>query len=165
MEEQLKKLIEDIGPLDRSAMEAAAGRQDELTKPRGALGILESLSIQIAGIQGRARPVIERKAIYCLAGDHGVAAEGISAYPAEVTPQMVFNFLNGGAGINVLARRTGARVIVADLGVNFDFPSHLGISQYKLRKGTANMISGPAMTREEAVRSVLAGVYHLRQPI
>ncbi|MEW5721821.1 MAG: nicotinate-nucleotide--dimethylbenzimidazole phosphoribosyltransferase [Thermodesulfobacteriota bacterium] len=158
MEERLRRVIGKIGPLDREAMAAAAARQDELTKPRGALGVLESLSIQLAGMTGRVRSRIRDKVIFCLAGDHGVAREGVSAYPAEVTPQMVLNFLAGGAGINVLARQVGARVVVADLGVNFDFTGESALLDRKVRKGTGNLAAGPAMTRDEAVQSLLAGI-------
>ncbi|MFH1090000.1 MAG: nicotinate-nucleotide--dimethylbenzimidazole phosphoribosyltransferase [Pseudomonadota bacterium] len=158
VEQKLYEIIDKIQPLDRQAMEAAAKRQDELTKPKGALGVLESLSIQIAGIQGRVRPDLSDKVVFCLAGDHGVTASGVSAYPAEVTPQMVLNFLTGGAGINVMARQIGARVVVADLGVNYDFSPPLAPLALKIRKGTADMTRGPAMTREEAVKCVLNGI-------
>ncbi|MEW6264864.1 MAG: nicotinate-nucleotide--dimethylbenzimidazole phosphoribosyltransferase [Thermodesulfobacteriota bacterium] len=158
MEDRLRNLIREIEPLDAKAMQAAAARQNELTKPRGSLGVLETLSVQMAGIQGRAKPLTRNKVIFTLAGDHGVAAEGVSAYPAEVTPQMVLNFLRGGAGINVLARRIGARVVVADLGVNYDFPADPVLRRLKVAKGTANMAAGPAMTRAQAVQSVLAGL-------
>src|SRR5438045_3141111 len=105
-------------------MEAARERLDQLTKPPGSLGRLESLAVKLAGITGRARLTFPRKAVIVIVGDHGVAAEGVSAYPQEVTPQMVQNFLNGGAAINVLARRAGARVVVADLGVAVTLPEH-----------------------------------------
>ncbi len=109
--------IAAIGPLDEAAQVAARARQDTLTKPPGSLGRLEEVAIRLAGITGRARPILNRKAIIVLAGDHGVVAEGVSAYPAAVTPQMVANFLHGGAAINVLARAAGARVVVVDVGV------------------------------------------------
>ncbi len=158
MEDTLNKIIGEIVPPDREAMDAAALRQDDLTKPRGALGMLEALSVQIAGIQANVRPAIEHKVIFCLAGDHGVTEAGVSPYPAEITPQMVFNFLNGGAGINVLSRQVGARVVVADLGVNFDFQEEMAPLDFKIRKGTSNLVQGPAMTREEAIQSILAGI-------
>ncbi|MFH1137738.1 MAG: nicotinate-nucleotide--dimethylbenzimidazole phosphoribosyltransferase [Pseudomonadota bacterium] len=158
MEEKLRKIIERIKPLDREAMAAAQARQDQLTKPTGALGRLEELSIQLAGIQRTARPRIKEKVIFTLAGDHAVAAKGASPYPSEVTQQMVFNFLAGGAGINVLARQVGARVVVADLGVNGDFTGPNVPLDYKVAKGAADLTEGPAMTREQALRSILAGV-------
>ncbi|NIV30525.1 MAG: nicotinate-nucleotide--dimethylbenzimidazole phosphoribosyltransferase, partial [Anaerolineae bacterium] len=104
----------EIEPLDESAMAAARDRQRQLTKPPGSMGRLEELSVQLAGITGQALPSVTEKAIVVMAGDHGVTAEGVSAYPAEVTAQMVLNFLNGGAAINVLARQVGARVVVVD---------------------------------------------------
>ncbi|MBU2551092.1 MAG: nicotinate-nucleotide--dimethylbenzimidazole phosphoribosyltransferase, partial [Proteobacteria bacterium] len=157
MERELNALIEGVGPLDARAMQTARDRQDQLTKPRGAMGLLEGLSVQMAGVQGRSRPVVKDKVIFTLAGDHGVAREGVSAYPAEVTPQMVFNFLAGGAGINVMARQVGARVVVADMGVDHDFDPDRGPVDMKVARGTDNMILGPAMSRENAIRSILAG--------
>ncbi|MGZ3559706.1 MAG: nicotinate-nucleotide--dimethylbenzimidazole phosphoribosyltransferase, partial [Thermodesulfobacteriota bacterium] len=115
--DKIKQAINSIKPLDEKAMSEARTRQDNLTKPQGSLGQLESLSIQVAGIKGEPKPRIIHKVIFTLAGDHGVTRSGVSAYPSEVTPQMVYNFLRGGAAINVLARQVGARVIVADLGV------------------------------------------------
>lgn len=158
MEDKLKQIIGEIKPLDEQAMQEARARQDELTKPRGSMGMLEEVSVQIAGIKGEVRPSIDNKAIFTLAGDHGITAEGVSAYPAEVTPQMVFNFLSGGAAINVLAKRAGARVIVADLGVNFDFDPEFSPVDRKIAKGTDNMAQGPAMTRDQAIASVMAGI-------
>jgi len=104
--------ITAIEPLNQKAMQAAQERQNMLTKPAGSLGRLEELSIQIAGITGKPIPVIKEKVIITMAGDHGVVAEGVSAFPQEVTPQMVMNFLNGGAAINVLAKHVGARIVV-----------------------------------------------------
>ncbi|HEX7556909.1 MAG TPA: nicotinate-nucleotide--dimethylbenzimidazole phosphoribosyltransferase, partial [Leptolinea sp.] len=105
-------------PTPNSVVEKQAQeRQNQLTKPTGSLGRLEDLSIQIAAIQGTLKPDVNRKEIVVMAGDHGVVQEGVSAYPADVTPQMVHNFLQGGAAINVLARQAGARVCVVDMGV------------------------------------------------
>ncbi len=103
----LDSLISTIPPLDETAMQAAQARQDTLTKPRGSLGRLEELSIHLAGMKADPIPSVERKAVIVMAADHGVTAEGVSAYPAEVTRQMVLNFLNGGAAINTLARQAG----------------------------------------------------------
>lgn len=114
---KLEQTIKLIKPLDRAAMSGAQSRQDTLTKPAGSLGRLEELSIQLAGIQGKASPRIEAKAMITIAGDHGVVAEKIGNWPQEVTAQMVENFLRGGAGINVLARQVGARIIFVDMGV------------------------------------------------
>lgn len=158
METKLKQVIAGIQPPSKEAMDEATRRQNDLTKPQGSLGVLEPLSIQIAGIQRQSRPVIRHKVIFTLAGDHGVTAEGVSPYPAEVTPQMVLNFLAGGAGINVLARQVGAKVVVADIGVNYDFTPPNAPLDLKVAKGTRNMVQGPAMSREEAARCVMAGV-------
>lgn len=156
--DRLKKLISEIKPLDQKAMEEARKRQDDLTKPQGSLGQLESLSIQVAGIKGNTRPKITHKVIFTLAADHGVTEERVSAYPSEVTPQMVYNFLRGGAGINILARHVGARVVVADLGVASIFEQNPDLKNKKVALGTQNMAKGPAMSREEAIRSIEAGI-------
>jgi nicotinate-nucleotide--dimethylbenzimidazole phosphoribosyltransferase len=153
----LDHTIRHVRPLDADAMRVAEARQLQLTKPPKALGRLETLSIQLAGIQGKEQPVITDKAIAVMAADHGVVAEGVSAFPAEVTPAMVFNMVAGGAGINVIARHVGARVIVTDLGVNSDLTA-AEIRHDKIRMGTANMAQGPAMTRDEAVRAVESGI-------
>jgi len=153
----LSHTIRHIRPLDPESMRAAEARQMQLTKPPKALGRLETLSIQLAGIQGKALPVIEHKAIAVMAADHGVTAEGVSAFPAEVTAAMVFNMVSGGAGINVIGRHVGARIIVTDVGVNADLSS-AAIRHKKVRMGTANMAQGPAMTREEALRAVEIGI-------
>jgi nicotinate-nucleotide--dimethylbenzimidazole phosphoribosyltransferase len=147
-----------IPPLDKGAMAAARARQDTLTKPRGSLGRLESLSIQLAGILGHAQPQLHHKVIITMAGDHGVVAEGVSAYPQEVTPQMVLNFLRGGAAINVLARHVGTRVVVVDVGVADTLTPHPNLINAKIASGTANMTLGPAMTRDQAVQAIQAGI-------
>jgi nicotinate-nucleotide--dimethylbenzimidazole phosphoribosyltransferase len=157
-QEVIKKAIGAIGPLDQEAMAAAMARQDQLTKPRGSLGRLEQLSIQLAGIRGDASPCISQKAIVTMAGDHGVVAEGVSAYPSEVTAQMVYNFLQGGAGISVLARHIGARVVVVDMGVSATLKASPGLVSKRVAAGTANMARGPAMSREQAIQAVRAGI-------
>jgi nicotinate-nucleotide--dimethylbenzimidazole phosphoribosyltransferase len=153
----LEQLISRIPPLDQSAASAARARQNLLTKPQGSLGRLESLSIQLAGITGEPQPRIRDKVIVTMAGDHGVVAEGVSAYPQEVTPQMVANFLRGGAAINVLARHVGARVVVVDMGVASDLESQPGLVDKKVGRGTNNIARGPAMSREQATQALLAG--------
>jgi nicotinate-nucleotide--dimethylbenzimidazole phosphoribosyltransferase len=158
MMNKINQAITSIKPLDERAMAEARMRQDNLTKPQGSMGQLESLSIQIAGIKGESRPRIIHKVIFTLAGDHGVTRKGVSAYPSEVTPQMVYNFLRGGAAINVLARQVGARVIVADLGVASSLERHSQLKDKKVALGTHNMAEGPAMSREEAIRSIEAGM-------
>ncbi|MBK6648102.1 MAG: nicotinate-nucleotide--dimethylbenzimidazole phosphoribosyltransferase [Anaerolineales bacterium] len=156
---KLDEVIKQIKPLDKEAMQAAKERQDMLTKPAGSLGRLEELSVQLAGIQRRAMPGIKDKAVIVMAGDHGVTAEGVSAYPQEVTPQMVLNFLGGGAAINVLARHAGARVVVVDMGVANDIPSaDANLIRRRVGPGTMNLAQGPAMKREQAEESIQSGI-------
>jgi nicotinate-nucleotide--dimethylbenzimidazole phosphoribosyltransferase len=143
---------------DLEAQTRARLRQDTLTKPPGSLGRLESLSIQIAGITGASRPSVARKAVIVMAGDHGVTAEGVSAFPSAVTPQMVLNFAHGGAAINVLARQAGARVVVVDVGVAAEIADQAGVLNRKVAAGTANMALGPAMTRRQAEAAVQVGL-------
>uniref|UniRef100_A0A7V4G9N7 Nicotinate-nucleotide--dimethylbenzimidazole phosphoribosyltransferase n=1 Tax=Desulfobacca acetoxidans TaxID=60893 RepID=A0A7V4G9N7_9BACT len=136
-------------------------REAELRHPgpgEGSLGRLEALSIQIAGITRQPRPKIQHKVVTVMAGDHGVVAEGVSAYPQEVTPQMVLNFLGGGAAINVLSRHVGARVVIVDLGVATDIPAHPDLLVKKVAYGTQNITLGPAMTRQQAEQAILTGV-------
>jgi nicotinate-nucleotide--dimethylbenzimidazole phosphoribosyltransferase len=128
-----------------------------LTKPAGSLGRLEDLAVQVAGITGDPLPVATRKAVIVMAGDHGVAAEGVSAYPAEVTPQMVLNFLRGGAAINALAAQVSARVVVVDVGVAH-VVSHPTLLERNIARGTANMAAGPAMTRSQALAAMAVGM-------
>jgi nicotinate-nucleotide--dimethylbenzimidazole phosphoribosyltransferase len=154
---QLEELISRIPALDESAMAAARERQDSLTKPRGSMGRLEALSIQLAGITGQSLPCLEHKVIVTMAGDHGVVAEGVSAFPQEVTPQMVQNFLGGGAAINVLARQVGARVVIVDMGVAAALERHPDLVDRKVAPGTDNIARGPAMSRDQAVRCLQAG--------
>ena len=154
IDETLAKII----PPDQSAMDAARARQDTLTKPQGSLGRLEELSITLAGIFMDPIPKINRKAVILAAGDHGVVAEGVSAYPQEVTPAMVGNFLAGGAAINVLARHVGASIVVLDAGVAADLPDDPAMRAVKIGRGTANMAIGPAMSREDAIKCIEAGI-------
>lgn len=133
-------------------------RLDNLTKPQGSLGRLEELAKQICGITGKENPRLNNKVIFTLAGDHGVTDEGVSAYPREVTAQMVYNFLSGGAGINVLANHVGARVVVADMGVAIDLKPDPRLVVKKINYGTKNMARGPAMSRDEAIKSISSGI-------
>ncbi len=158
MAELLSNTIEMIRPLDEGAMAEARARQDILTKPQGSLGRLEELSIQLAGIQGTRTPQIRHKAIITMAGDHGVVAEGVGNWPQEVTAQMVYNFLGGGAGINVIARQVGARIIVVDMGVASELKPAPQLLSRKIAPGTKNMSSGAAMTGEQAVKAVETGI-------
>ncbi len=150
--------IAQIAPLDENAMQSARERQDQLTKPRGALGRLETLSIQLAGIARTPRPRFHNPVIITLAADHGIARQGVSAYPSAVTPQMVLNFVRGGAAINVLARHVGARVVVGDLGVDAEFSDDENIIHKKIARGTNDFSREPAMTRGQAERAVEVGI-------
>jgi nicotinate-nucleotide--dimethylbenzimidazole phosphoribosyltransferase len=143
-----------IPPIDEQARRLARDRQDRLTKPAGSLGRLEMLSVDLAGMTGRIDPPLGQRVVFTLAADHGVAAEGVSAYPREVTAQMVLNFLAGGAAVNVLARLVGARVVVADLGVDADLPDHPSLRSLKVRRGTHSITRGPAMSVDEARQAI-----------
>jgi len=162
---QLEEIIKQIQPLDVAAMQAARERQNKLTKPQGSLGRLEELSIQLAGITANQFPSVENKTVIVMAADHGVTREGVSAYPAEVTPQMVLNFLHGGAAINVLARQANANVVVVDMGVAVEIEdARRGgmtpplLIQRRIGAGTANLAQGPAMTRAQAEESIQSGI-------
>jgi len=158
MNNSLSQILKQVKPLDSNAIEAARARQNELTKPRGSLGRLEELSIKIAGIKGEIIRGFEHKAIVTMAADHGVVEEGVTLYPQEVTKQMVFNFLNGGAAINVLTRFIGARVVVVDMGVVGGFEPHPNLICKMVDFGTKNMTKGPAMTRQQALDAIEAGI-------
>lgn len=153
----LPTIFDPIPPFDQAAAESARARQDRLTKPTGSLGRLEDLSVQLAGISGRSVPDVDPAAIFVFAADHGVAARNVSAYPAEVTAQMVLNFARGGAVINTLAAQVGAALYVADVGVAEDFDPALPIQHAKIRRGTADWTGGAAMTIEEAHAALAAG--------
>ncbi len=155
---ELNELIQTIQPLDEDAMAQAQARQNRLTKPPGSLGRLESLSIQVAGISGQMPPQVSRKVVFVMAGDHGVTEEEVSAYPSEVTAQMVLNFLRGGAAINVLARHVGAKVVVVDIGVKGLLEAQPNLISAKIAPGTQNMTRGPAMSREQALLAIQRGV-------
>lgn len=154
----LRMTIARIGGLDAQASEAAQRRQNRLTKPTGALGRLEELSIQLAGITGSLRPPLRPCQVIVCAGDHGVTAEGVSAYPSEVTTQMVYNFLAGGAAVNVLARLFGAEVTVVDVGVKSELPDHPRLIKAKIRPGTNNFYREAAMSRTEALMAIEVGI-------
>jgi nicotinate-nucleotide--dimethylbenzimidazole phosphoribosyltransferase len=154
----IAETIQKITGLSEESMKAARARQDQLTKPSGSLGLMETLSVKIAGITGNHRPRLERKVVAVFAGDHGVVKEGVSAFPQEVTTQMVYNFLRDGAAINVLARHIGARVIVVDAGVAADLKEHPGLVIQKAGYGTNNITEGCAMTKEQAEKSLLTGI-------
>jgi len=153
----LEESIKAIGNLDLDVMQEVQKRLDSLIKPPGSLGVLEDLAVKIAGITGSARPTIKEKAVIVMAGDHGVVSEGVSAAPPEITYQMLPAFLDGTAGIGVLARHAGARVVVVDVGVAVPVQTP-GVLRRKVRAGTGNIAAGPAMTREEAVRALEVGI-------
>jgi nicotinate-nucleotide--dimethylbenzimidazole phosphoribosyltransferase len=154
-----------IGPLDGAAMEACRLRLDNLTKPLGSLHGLEELAVKMAGITGLARPRGLEKCIILMAGDHGVAAEGVSAYPQEVTAQMVGNFLRGGAAVNAFARHAGARLVLADVGVAAELPAADGLRRAKVAYGTGNIARGPAMTEEQAMQAICVGLEAAREAV
>lgn len=148
-----------IEKIDRNLERLAVERLDSLTKPRGSLGRLEEFAQRIVGITGeKMPPLFAKKAIFTFAGDHGVVEEGVSLFPKEVTVQMVRNFLDGGAGINVLARHAGAEVVVVDIGVDYDFDDVPGLIRRKVVRGTKNMRKEAAMTMQEAARTIQTGI-------
>ena len=154
----LNDALKAIKPVDPEMMARAQARLDMLTKPRDSMGRLEEFARRMVAITGELRPSLDKKTIFTFAGDHGVADEGVSAFPKEVTRQMVMNFISGGAGINVLARHAGAAVVVVDMGVDFDFDDTPGLLKRKVVRGTGNIRKGPAMTRAEAIKCLEAGI-------
>lgn len=153
----MEAVIARITPADQEAIRLAEQRLDILTKPPGSLGRLEALAVRLAGISGTEQPAYGKRTVVVMAADHGVSSEGVSAFPQEVTLQMAHNFLGGGAAVNVLARQGGAEVKLVDIGINGDL-SHPELIARKVRRGSGNMVQGPAMSREEAERAILVGV-------
>ncbi|HJV36754.1 nicotinate-nucleotide--dimethylbenzimidazole phosphoribosyltransferase [Geomonas sp.] len=156
--ELLNKTLANIQPVDEDFLAKAQEKLDNKTKPPGSLGRLEEMARRLAAINEDLTPSTEKKVIFTFAGDHGIVEEGVSLFPKEVTPQMVLNFLRGGAGVNVLARHVGAEVRVVDIGVDFDFEPSPGLIIRKIAKGTRNFAKGSAMTREEAVAALEVGI-------
>ena len=155
----LEDTIAAIRPLDTDAVAAARARQDSLTKPRGSLGVLEDVSIQLAGLAGLCPPPMpEPAAVAVFAADHGVYAQGVTPWPKEVTMQMVGNFLAGGAVINAVAKQAGAEVVVVDVGVDGELDAVPGLLPRKVRRGTRDMSVEPAMTRDEVVAALEVGI-------
>ena len=146
-----------VQPLKKEYLDLAWKRLNNLTKPVGSLGKLEEIAARLVAMYENPMPEIKGKAIFVFASDHGVAEEGVSAYPKEVTAQMVFNFLRGGAGINVLARHAGADVVVVDVGVDYNFGKLKELVDRKVVYGSRNMTKGPALTREEALKCIEIG--------
>ncbi len=147
-----------IQPVDPLLLKKAQKKLDNKTKPLGSLGRLEEFARRFAAISGNLEPDTTKKIIYTFAGDHGVTEEGISAFPREVTSQMVFNFLSGGAGVNVLARHCGIEVRVVDVGVDNEFGHLTGLIRKKVARGTRNFTKGPAMERGEALAAIKVGI-------
>jgi len=154
----INNTLAQIKPVSQELLQQAQTRLDNKTKPLGSLGRLEEFARRIAAISGNQNPDISKKVVFTFAGDHGVTEEGVSLFPREVTPQMVLNFLAGGAGINVLARHVGADVRVVDVGVDYDFAETPGLIQKKVARGTKNFAKGPAMSREEMIAALTVGI-------
>lgn len=175
----IKDTVTKIQGIDTTLLQKAQARLDNLTKPKDSLGRLEEFAKQLVAITGNTMPDIDKKVVFTFAGDHGVAEEGVSAFPREVTREMVLNFINGGAAINVLARHAGADVVVVDIGVDHDFLKDPAIPQFstcavggkiafgkngvafisnKVVHGTQNISKGPAMTRKEAEQCIQIGI-------
>lgn len=146
-----------VPPVGGTLREELQGRIDGKTKPSGSLGALEKVALQIGLIQESLSPTLQKPRIIVFAGDHGIAKEGVSAFPQEVTYQMVHNFLNGGAAINVFARHSGMDLCVVDAGVNGDFANHTALIHKKIRPGTSSFLTGQAMSREECERAMHDG--------
>lgn len=155
---RLEEILSRISPVEAKTRAEAQVHLDSLTKPPKSLGVLEDIAARYCVITGESRPKFGPKRICVFAADHGVADQGVSAFPKAVTPQMVLNMLAGGAAINVLARHCHCDVRVVDMGVDFDFSPHPALIDRKIRKGTRSLLEGPAMTGDEAVRAVEAGI-------
>jgi nicotinate-nucleotide--dimethylbenzimidazole phosphoribosyltransferase len=154
----LEEQIARIALPDLAAGEAARARLDRLTKPQGSLGQLEPLLVRLAAATGQVCPALGRRAVLLAAADHGVADEGVSAYPQTVTGQMVLNFLRGGAAINALAKVAGAQIVVVDAGVKSELPAHAQLRQLQIRAGSGNIAREAAMTANEGLALLKAGV-------
>ncbi|MFV1952125.1 MAG: nicotinate-nucleotide--dimethylbenzimidazole phosphoribosyltransferase, partial [Nitrospinota bacterium] len=155
---KIKETLKRIESIPQRLYADARRHLDRLAIPRRSLGRLEDIAQRYAAIKNLKVSPVRKKVIFTFAGDHGVVEEGVSAFPKEVTPQMVINFLRGGAGVNVLARHAGAEVVVIDIGVDYDFEPQQGLVIDKVGYGTGNIAKGPAMTYEQAVRSINIGI-------
>lgn len=153
-----RETIDRIQQTDSRLLVQAQERLDRLTKPIGSLGRLEELAARYVMITGEMKPAVPRGVVFTFAADHGVTAEGVSAYPSAVTPQMVLNFLRGGAGVNVLARHAGIEVRVVDIGVAFDFEAAPGLIHRKVMPGTKNLLVEPAMSPIQAEEALQVGI-------
>ncbi len=162
----LQDLLTRVLPLDPASMRDARVRQSQLTKPPGSLGVLEEVSVRLAGIQAVCPPVaMTRPVVAVFAGDHGVHAQQVSPWPQEVTASMIANFRAGGAAVNVLARQAGADVVVVDMGVAGDLVPGPDLLDHRIRRGTSDLSAGPAMSRDEALQGILAGAEVARRLI
>ncbi len=155
--ELLRKTTAEISDLDEKIMEKAQKRINSLTKPPGSLGMLEEIAVKLAGMQGQVCPEVEEKTHLLFAADHGVAEENVSAVPQSITEQMVYNFLEGGAAINVLCRQAQARLQIIDIGVKTEI-NHPDVINSRIKSGTENIAIEPAMSREEAVQAINTGI-------
>lgn len=156
-ESYLQALCAAVPGPDTAAATAAQARLDMLTKPQKSLGQIEALIVRLAAITAQVCPLLEHRAVLLAAADHGVADEGVSAYPQAVTGQMVLNFLAGGAAINALAKAAGARIVLVDAGVVADLPEHPNLRRLHIRRGSGNIAREPAMQRDEALAALMAG--------
>lgn len=153
----MKRFYEEIRPVDRAQQEQYQRRIDNLTKPQGSLGRLEAIASRYAAIRHPHVDSIDRRCLFTFAADHGVSHAGVSLYPREVTAQMVYNFLKGGAAINVLCRHYGIKNVIVDAGVDHEFGPLEGLIDRKIGRGTRNFLDGPAMTQDEAERAIEVG--------
>ena len=158
MQETISQTLEKIQPVSSNLLDKAQAHLDSLTKPPSSLGKLEELAKRYVAIQNNESPILKKISTVVFAADHGVTAEGISAYPCEVTAQMVINFLNKGAAVNVLANHINAEVTIVDIGVNFQFESHPNLLDRKIALGTKNFSKEPSMTRSQAETSIVTGI-------
>jgi len=164
-ESAVNSVVSAITPTDPAAEKRAWERLDNLTKPPRSLGRLEQIAARVARVQGTDHPVVDKKIVLLMAGDHGVVAEGVAMFPQDVTWQMVANFASSGAAINQIAASVGADVRVHDVGVAKDISDFEGVEHVKVALGTANMAKGPAMTREQCAQAIMVGVDAARRAI
>lgn len=156
--DKVELVLSQIKPVDQKIRNAAQKKLDCLTKPPGSLGELEEIAKRVVAITGSLSPCLQNKKVVVMAADHGVTEEEVNPYPQEITAQMVNNFLSGGAAINVLARHVGAQIVLVDMGVVSDLSSLQGAKDRKIGHGTANMAQGPAMTTDQAIQCLVAGI-------
>jgi nicotinate-nucleotide--dimethylbenzimidazole phosphoribosyltransferase len=156
--QNLQDVLDSIKPPDSTLYSEARNRLDKMAIPRGSLGRLEEFAQRVVAIRNTLTPEVKKKTVVVFAGDHGVVEEEVSAFPQDVTMQMVYNFIGGGAGINVLARHVGAEVMVVDMGVAGDLEPREGLLLKKIAHGTKNITKAPAMIREDAIRALTTGI-------